>query len=278
MADLDLTPLSELRPVGSGSAVLAVEGTGTGPTVVCLHAGVADRRSWRPIAPMLVADHRLVAWDRRGFGDTVVETPEPYDGIADLVAVLDAFEVDRVVLVGNSMGGMLAVDAALALPDRVTGLMLVGSAPSGAPWPDDPPEIAPLAQVVSAADERGDLEALNRAEARYWLDGVYGDEGRVTGVARQLFLDMNGRALRAGDVGEQAEREAAWPRLGALTVPVTWAEGSLDEPGAHAVGVQARDVLPDLRLELVEGVAHLPTLERPDVIADLVRDLVARTR
>lgn len=276
MPDLSLSPLSAPIAVAAGSATLIAEAAGTGPTVVCQHAGVADRRSWRPIAPALRGDHRLVAWDRRGFGDTRVATPEAYDGVADLIAVLDTLEVDRTVLVGNSMGGMLSVDAALALPDRVVGLMLVGSAPSGAPWPDDPPEATALAAAIGAAEDRGDMDALNEAEARYWLDGVYGDAGRVAGPARELFLDMNGRALRAGDVGEQAERAPAWPRLDALDVPVTWVEGTLDEPGARTLAEQARELVADLRLEVVEGVAHLPTLERPDVIADLVRDLVRR--
>lgn len=277
MADeLDLRPIGERLVVRSGAAALAVEAAGDGPAVVFLHAGVADRRSWYPVAARLVADHRVVLWDRRGFGETVVDRPERYDGVDDLTAVLDALEVERAVVVGNSMGGMLAVDVALALPDRTSGLMLVGSAPTGAPWPDAGLDLSDIEDALGAARASGDVDAMNRVEARVWLDGVQGGEGRVDGAARELFLDMNGIALRAGDVGSEVERPDAWPRLDELAVPVTWLEGALDEPEPAMVAEEARELVADLRVEVLDGVAHLPSLERPGVVADLVRDVVDR--
>lgn len=112
MTELDLSPWPDQTTVRSGSAELAVEAVGQGSAVVFLHAGVADRRSWRPLRPSLADDHRLVAWDRRGFGDTTVDHPAPYDHLDDLAAVMDAADVDRAVVVGNSMGGGIAIDAA----------------------------------------------------------------------------------------------------------------------------------------------------------------------
>lgn len=123
---LHLTALSDPIGVASGSATLMTEAAGQGPAVVCLHAGIADRRSWYPVGPYLVDDHHLVAFDRRGFGDTVYE-PETHDDVDDLVAVMDTLDLSSAVLVGNSQGGRVAIDTALRHPERVTGLVLLGA-------------------------------------------------------------------------------------------------------------------------------------------------------
>ena len=78
--------------VASGRAMLAVESAGDGPPVVLLHAGVADRRMWRAQAVALTgAGFRAVAYDRRGFGETL-HADEEYSHVGDLVAVLDRLE------------------------------------------------------------------------------------------------------------------------------------------------------------------------------------------
>lgn len=279
MSDLDLTPLSELVTVRSGAAALAVEAAGDGPAVVFLHAGVADRRSWRPVMAPLVADHRVVAWDRRGFGDTTVDAPEAHDHVADLEAVMDALAIDRAVLVGNSRGGGAALDATIALPDRVVGLMVLGAPWSGAPYDvADPPEVEALWPPVQEAEDAGDLDRVNALEARIWLDGATGDEGRVTGPARELFLDMNGRALAAADVGEEQRHPDVWPHLPDLAIPVTVVDGALDEPSGIAMGRAAAERIPDCRHVVLDDAGHLPSLEHPLVLVDLVRDLVGRSR
>lgn len=92
------------KRVISGAARLAVTERGEGPPVVFLHAGVADRRSWRDTVDAIAPTHRAIAYDRHGFGDTVYE-PEPHAHVDDLLAVLDALDVDRAALVGSSQGG-----------------------------------------------------------------------------------------------------------------------------------------------------------------------------
>ena len=161
-----------------------------GPRVVLLHAGVADRRVWRDVAPALHergAD--VLAYDRRGFGETPW-TDKPFRHVDDLLGLLG----EPAWLAGNSMGGALALEAALLAPEKVAGLVLIAPAVSGAP---DPPvetldaDTARLVHAIMAADEAGDLEAVNRHEIHLWLDGPSSPEGRVGGGARELALDMN---------------------------------------------------------------------------------------
>src|SRR5215475_617585 len=89
---------------------------GVGSTALLLHAGVADRRMWEPLWPVLVEQYHGVRVDLRGFGGTPLP-PEPYTNAADVIAVLDHLKVERAALVGSSMGGRVALEVAAAYPD-----------------------------------------------------------------------------------------------------------------------------------------------------------------
>jgi pimeloyl-ACP methyl ester carboxylesterase len=246
--------------ITSGSAVLAAESTGAGPDVLLVHAGVTDQRSWRHVVDAL-PDHRCLAYDARGYGRTTYEPEDGWSAVDDAVAVLDAYDVASAVVVGASMGGRTSLDLALTHPDRVRALVLIGPAVSGAPEPEYEPEVLALDESWEAAEERGDQAAVNGIEARVWLDGPTAPEGRVTGQARELFLEMNGRALDAAEPGERHEDADAWARLSEIAVPVLLMVGEYDlryikENCAHA----ARSIA-GARLVELPGVAHLPHLE-----------------
>lgn len=136
----------------------------------------------------------VVAYDRRGFGD-VPPADETFRHVDDLRAVLDVVSPNAPAwLVGSSMGGEVALDAALQAPGRVAGLVLLAPAVSGDPEPDEEAYIAAtggLAEGIDAAWTAGELETCNRLEVRLWLDGPAGPEGRVSGPPEELALDMN---------------------------------------------------------------------------------------
>lgn len=269
------------RFVRSGSAELCVEDSNTpGPAMVCLHAGVCDRRMWAPQAEALRTTHRVLAYDRRGFGETRY-APEPHSRVADLMAVLDATGLERAVLMGCSQGGRLAIDAALAYPERVSALVLVACSVSGAPddasGPFEPP-IAALVEKLEAAEAQGSRDALNELEAQAWLDGPAQPAGRVQGRLRALFLDMNRIALAATDPGPVSDPAPAWDRLEQIGVPVLVVWGSLDFP--H-FGPRMRTLvrrIPDARAFVMDGVAHLPGLEAPTVFNAEVATFLAGVR
>jgi pimeloyl-ACP methyl ester carboxylesterase len=248
----------------SGRAELAYEITGfsEGVDVLLIHAGVTDRRSWQDVVKRLAPRHRCIAYDMRGYGETQYEHEDGWSPVADAVAVLDAAGVGEAVVVASSMGGQTAIDLALGHPDRVAGLVLIGPAIRGAPYPElvDGPT-AELNSQIEAAEAAGDVAEVNRLEARMWLDGPTADEGRVVGPARDLFLEMNGRALRAENPGKQAEIPAAWPRLGEITVPTLIMIGRLDAEDILAINEPAATMIPHAQLLWLDDVAHLPQLE-----------------
>ena len=268
--------------VASGITLAAERRPADGPPVVLLHAGVCDRRSWADVTPAL-ADADVVAYDRRGFGETPAGTAA-FRHLDDLYAVLDAVwpAGEPVWLVGNSMGGALAIDAALERPARVAGLVLVAPAVSGEPDPDTlDPATQRWADAIDAAEAAGDLDALNEAEVALWLDGPAGPAGRVSGPARALLADMNAIALRSGadeDAGAGGIDAAA--RIAAeLRVPTTLTWGDLDLPLIVARCERLAAEVPAIaRTHVFTGTAHLPSLERPAEVAKVVAAALSAAR
>ena len=253
------------RFIRSGRAELCVEDSQTpGPVIVCLHAGVCDRRMWTPQIEALQATHRVIACDRRGFGETRCE-PEPFSDVADLMFLLDALQIEAAVLMGCSQGGRFAIDAALAFPARVQALVLVACAVTGAPEPDKAfsPRVQALIDACEAAEKRGDLAAVNELEAQLWLDGPEQPAGRVCGPLRELFLSMNGVALASPPAGEAAASVSAWSRIGQLRLPtlITW--GALDFEHLDTRMRQLALRIHGAQSFVMDGVAHLPGLEQP---------------
>lgn len=255
--------------IPSGRAELALTRWGCeGTPIVALHPGVGDSRIWQWCAPPWAdAGHRVVAYDRRGFGESRYEE-EPHDDLSDLLEVTAATDARPAVIVGNSRGGGLALDLALAHGDHVVGLVLIAPSPSGYPvddWPTTPAE-ACQDQLIEKAEDAGDLDLVNRLEVRYWLDGVDQPEGRVLGPERDLMTAMNGRALRAEPIGEAAPRRPIWPILEQINVPTLVVAGEHDLPGVRLLCTRLAAGLPNARLVTIRNTAHCPSLDQPEAL------------
>lgn len=251
----------EFQPVDDGRAPL-----------VFLHAGVCDGRMWGGAVAAAAGRRTTLRIDRRGFGQTCLESAVPHAMVADLLAVLDALALPRVELVGCSQGGRLAIDLALAHPGRVAGLTLVAPAVTGAPTPPLGAPVQALADAIATAEQAGNLDEINRLEAQLWLDGPGQPEGRVGGAARACFLDMNGIALRSPPAGELVDAPPAWPRLEALPGPVRLVWGDLDLPHLVARCREMAERIPGAQAWPLAGVAHLPPLEAPEAFNAVLRE------
>lgn len=249
--------------VKSGEALLRGESFGEGPCVIMLHAGVADRRMWRDTLVYLGETNLAVAYDRRGFGETV-SPDEPFSNIEDLDRVIDNFGCKQATLIGCSQGGRIAIDYALARPSKVAALVLVATAITGASAPNDyPPEIANLLANLDDAESENDHELINSIEAHLWLDGPLGANERIGGGVRQLFLDMNGHALRQAPLTREQLHESAMDRLHGLIAPTLVIWGTLDFPHIQLRSQWIAETIPNAKSFIMERCAHLPNLEQP---------------
>lgn len=262
--------------IAAGNSRLAAERRGLGPCVLLLHAGVADRRMWASVMQSLSAGYRCIAYDRRGFGETVA-ADETFRNIDDLETVIDHFGGGPCHLIGCSQGGRIAIDFALARPEKVLSLVLVATALSGAPAPTQfPIAVQRLLDDLEQAEAAGDIDCVNAIEAHLWLDGPQQAEGRVRGAIRQFFLDMNGRALRHAPLtGEQAPAPAVG-RLSEIVHPALVIWGDLDFPHVQQVSRLVAGTIPGARTCEMTGCAHLPNLEQPAIFEREVRRFLDR--
>jgi pimeloyl-ACP methyl ester carboxylesterase len=244
-------------------------------TVVMLHSGVTDRRSWYGVAEALEDVADVIAYDRRGYGMSAVGELD-YRNLDDLLEVLERLTTGPVILVGNSMGGGLAVEFALTHPERVSGLLLLAPFVSGMPEPTDVDSASlVLDERIERAWADDDKTEAIRLETWMWLDGPTGAEGRVTGAPRRLAEDMS-RQMVSYDADEHAGDSGlhAWSQVESIEIPTVVGCGDLDVPFMIDRSRLLAERLPQGRFALLPGVAHLPGLEQPDLVADLVRDLL----
>lgn len=162
------------------------------------------------------------------------------------------------------MGGRIAIDAALARPDRVTGLVVVAPGVTGAPTPQHGEAVKALMDAINTATTQGDLDKRNELQAHAWLDGPLSPPGRVGGETRELFLSMNSTALRANFPGTAVEEEpSAWESLEAIRTPTLVIWGDLDMPYLQERCKLLARRIPGAQSLVLAGTAHLPALEAP---------------
>ena len=249
------------------------ERSGAGFPVIFLHAGIADSRMWEPQAVAFEKQFDVIRPDQRGFGKS--EVPRgPWSPVEDLLALIDELGLKPAHLVGCSMGGSVAIDFALDHPDRISKLVLVGSAIGGFAFR---PEHAHLFAEASTARKAGDLDALNQAMAHLFLDGPGRPRGYVAEPLRALFLDMNAIAVRADfEKAPPAQNVLAIRRLHEITAPTLVVIGDKDVPTVLEAADLLADSIPSARKAIIKDAAHLPNLEHPEEFNRLVLDFLRK--
>lgn len=241
--------------------------------VAFLHGFGSNLESFRTVQTALARQLPTVAWDRPAFGLTerVVRWSgaNPYGPeaqVGHVVRGLDAAGIDRAVLVGHSAGGAIAIQAALAHPDRVAGLVLIapavyrgGGAPGWSRWALRTPQLDRIGPLL--------MRQLGGEPGENLLRTAYADPER-----------LEPHVLAAYRRATQVQRwdEALWelvkasrepdlvPRLDELDVPVLVVGGVADEIVPIEETRRLADALPDARLLEIQDCGHVPQEECPE--------------
>ncbi len=240
---------------------LHYEMAGAGPVVTFLHPGLWDARTWDPQFEPWSERFRLLRYDQRGYGRSSRPEGTPYSHVRDLVALLDHLGIQRTALVGCSMGGALAIDATLTMPDRVWALVPVAPGLGGfeetedeEAWWDE------RAAPVDAAAKAGDFERAQDLSLEIWAPlGVDDPAGaRIRDIARDNIHELTMDESAAEEIDPPAAQ-----RLGDIDVPTLVVEARYDPPfGRRASQLIAREVL-DGRLVTIEA-DHVVNLRAPE--------------
>jgi 2-succinyl-6-hydroxy-2,4-cyclohexadiene-1-carboxylate synthase len=230
------------------------------PTVVLLHGFTQTRRSWRRTVQALGGRYRAIAPDLPGHGEAAHRVAS-FDACT---AYVRALAPERFTLAGYSMGGRIALHAALALQDRLERLVVIGASPGLA----DPAERAARRAADEALAAR--IEAVGvEAFAREWAHQPLfaGQPERVAAVAHADRLRNTPAGLAAALRGlGTGVMEPLWDRLTELTLPVTLVVGERDEK-FRAIAERMAERLPEASVAIVDGAGHAAQLEAPQAVA-----------
>jgi pimeloyl-ACP methyl ester carboxylesterase len=276
-------------PLSSGP--LYVEDEGRGMPIVCVHGLGGSHLNWRLIAPTLGQIGRTIALDLPGFGYSPPGRESSIDAyVAAVTEVLD--RLDRpALLIGNSMGGLVALGTAARSPDLTAGLVLVNPALPLAPGARDiDRETAPrlLVQSIPVVGSRMVARYLDAtsAEQQVWdaLGVVCAHREQVpravlTEGAR--FAEMRRRQPWTASVHARSARSSGLKLLrrkrlladvAAIRVPtlvVFGAEDRIIPPSSHR---RLRELRPDWSVVELEDRGHCPQIEDPEAVGPLIRD------
>lgn len=248
---------------------------GAADTVVLLHGFTGDRTSLAGLAEALAGHRRVLVPDLPGHGETHVgDRPECYSMAYTttlLAAGLEALGVGRAALAGYSMGGRLALWAALARPDMVGGLVLASASPGLASDAERTERRRRDEELACSLDSR----PLSEFVARWESQPLFASQERCTsGVRAELRrqrLQCRPAGLAASLRGMGAGAQP-WlgDRLGELCVPTLLIAGGLD---VKFTGIAADMLhgLDDGRLEVLDDVGHAVHVEAPERLAHAVQ-------
>ncbi|MDD9378383.1 alpha/beta fold hydrolase [Streptomyces sp. ZAF1911] len=243
-----------------------VDGPADAPAVVLLHSSVCDRRMWEPQwRPLLAAGFRVVRPDFRTCGGSPA-AEAPYSDHGDVRELLDHLGIRRAAFVGSSYGGRVALTLAALQPELVSALALLCPA---RPAQRRGPALLDFNAAEAALLDAGDVEGAARLNARQWL-GPEADEA-AHALVRAMQLG-NFRGAEGADGDHELPEPAFEPA--AVTAPVLGIGGAHDIPEFRDVPAELASLIPGAVHVELPWAGHLPSLERPEEINQLLLDFL----
>jgi 3-oxoadipate enol-lactonase len=256
-------------------ARLYYETAGTGEPVLLLHTGNGSTEIWAGQFERLAERHQVTRFDLRGFGRSDYP-PGPFLWPADARDLLRHLGIGRAHVVAPSLGGRIGIELALLEPDLVASLVLAAPVLREQSWRDELMAVRMREWDLFVA---GDFDGATEAMMEAWVAGPYRtldevDPGVVALIRRTQAVSYAIRHPReTGDDQAGPELELDRPaggRLAEIAAPTLVLVGDHDQPDCVRVAHQVAAEVPDCALEIVPGVAHMLTLERPDLFVDRV--------
>lgn len=254
---------AETLPIENGT--IYYETRGKGPTVILLHGGFGDLRMWDGQYEELARTFQVVRYDQPGFGKSS-KPQSAYSPSALLLQLMDHLQVKKAGLVGNSMGGTLAMDFALLHMERVTKIVLVGSGPGGYPIPKEDQD--KMNAVFQTAAQQGLKEA-----AELWLKNPMVAVAMSHPESKELLETM---VLENTSIFQMR----FWPiermvppavgRLKEIKIPTLVIIGDKDTPIVQEIANAASTGIPGAIKVEIKDTDHLPQMEKPNEFNKIV--------
>ncbi|WP_377488795.1 alpha/beta fold hydrolase [Paenibacillus aurantiacus] len=246
---------------------LHVEVQGNGSPIVMIHSGGVDSRVWRYISPDLAQSFQVITFDGRGTGRSPAPQ-QPFSLVEDLRTLLEQLQLDRVTLVGHSMGGQVATDFTLTYPSMVERLVVI--APSLTGYTFSPEFAAYMASVNAAAPDISKLTELSLAGPIY--------RATMASPHRDFLHEMHMNYMTRVFT-EWKSFDVQWPeppaieRLEEIAARTLFMQGTIDWPDMHNIAEHFSRV-PAIQFSVIEGADHMLILTHAQQLADHIRHFV----
>lgn len=249
---------------------------GAGHPLLLIHGGLGTLRMWDGQVPELARRYRVIRYDTRGFGRTETADVE-FANREDALAILDHLGASTAYVIGQSRGGMIALDLALDHPERVDALVHVASGVGG--YAPELPEgtLLPPHEELERLWTARDWPAMAELETQVWVDGWGHPSTRVDPELRRQVKGwiLEGMLAEKPEGKPQPMSPRAAGRLNELRVPTLVMVGRADEAPSVASGRYLAASAPDARLVEFPDVAHMIHLEQPERFMALVLEFLA---
>lgn len=246
---------------------LFVSDEGRGDAVLLLHGGFMDSSMWDADAAELRNQFRVIRLDLRGFGRSP-RAASPYLPSDDIAAVLDHLGVSRAHVIGISMGGGVAIDFALAHPQRVRSLVLAEPGLDGWKWSSD--VMNTMDTVMKVSRERGREAAIEEFLRRPVFASAKEKPQAYAQIRSQLL-----RNFSLESPGMKAPAKVAIDHLREISPPTLLLTAELGGPDAKGIAALLAKEMPRVTVVEVKGSGHMINLEEPWMFQQLIQAFLA---
>jgi pimeloyl-ACP methyl ester carboxylesterase len=280
-------PLLHIHDVQAGKARISTLTSGEGrETAVLIHGLGGNKTSFFETVSALTPHYKVHAIDLPGFGSSSKPARAPYDAAwfsRSVIRFLDAEGIDRAHLVGNSLGGRVALEVGLAAPERVASLSLLTPSLAWRRWRGLAPLVKLLRPELAAIPHSLTTQLVRR---QFW--GMFGRPERIHPAAADVAAEEFTRTYRSHAarvafassarhiyLEEPDGPSGFWTRLGGLEPPAMFVWGDADPLVPLAFCAHVAEVLPDARQVVLPECGHVPQVELPEDTNGLIHDFIA---
>lgn len=259
--------------IKAGAYDLEYTDTGTGPAVVLVHSSASGLRQWRALIENLQSRYRLIAVNLFGYGKTSAwpgTRPLSAADQAELVVAAAALSPEPVALVGHSLGGAVALEAAARLADRVRALVMFEPILFGLLQVHGPAraydEIADLARRFNELAQAGDWNAAGEWFVDYWAGA--GTWAAMPNERRQNTIAMLPAVVHEWSMATTGIRPLDGWR--AITAPVHLIHAADTRAPTREIVTLLAKTYPDWHVHQVPSGGHMAPLARPDLVNPMI--------
>ncbi|MDP7578657.1 MAG: alpha/beta fold hydrolase [SAR202 cluster bacterium] len=242
---------------------------GGGHPVVLVHGHTVDSRMWDDQVQRLGTKYRVIRYDSRGYGRSAIPSNKKYAHTDDLKALLDHLEVSRAHVIGLSMGGLIALDFALAWPETVSSLVTVDAVLGGYDWN----EAGNLIRSVHRTALKHGVEKAKNVWLESALFAPAMEKTKVAASIRRMVTDYTGwHWLNRAPI--RGNEPVAIDRLHEISCPTLVVVGQRDTPDFQAIAEILHMGIHNARKTILAGAGHMANMEEPEKFNEILMEFL----